>query len=73
MTREEAVGYWKEIVNLVFSAEHYLIMDEWLLRLKVAQQASEEERLKVHEEYITAIAKEIVECMTDEEVEMLEE
>jgi len=72
MTREQAVGYWKEVVNIVYSAEH-LIVNEWLPRLKEAQQASEKERLKVNEEYNTAIAKEIVELMTDEEVEMLEE
>jgi hypothetical protein len=72
MTREEAVGYWKEIVTIVYSAEN-LIVFEWLPRLKEAQQASVEERLKVHEEYRTAIAKEIVERLTDEEVERLEE
>lgn len=70
MTREQAVGYWKAIANVVFSAEN-LIVHEWLPRLKEAQQASAEELLKVHEEYITAIAKEIVKRMTDEEVERL--
>ena len=59
MQREETINRWKGIVTSVWHAEDN-ISSEWLPRLKNAKGGSPEEIRKVADEYVTAVATEII-------------
>ena len=67
MTREEAIVRWKPIVQAVLSVENDLD-DEWLPRLKDAKGKSSKEQIRLVDEYLTAIATEIVSRTSDDEL-----
>lgn len=67
MTREEALDRWETIVRVVFRAEDK-IADDWHDRLTEATKLSKEVQSVVAEEYCEAVAKEIVDRMTDKEL-----
>lgn len=70
MTREQAIERWKPIIQAVFAAENDVI-DQWQARLKAAKKMAAEEQVKVIDEYLTAIATEIVNRISDKELEEL--
>lgn len=67
MTREEAIERWATIAMAVFRAEDK-IADDWHDRLTEATKQSKEVQSVVAEEYCEAVAKEIVDRMTDKEL-----
>lgn len=67
MTRQEAINHWAAIVHTVFAAE-YAIMDDWKYRLIAARLLSKEEKQKLSDEYLEAVATEIVSRTTGEEL-----
>ena len=69
MTRHQAIEHWKPIIYAVFTAEDAII-DGWRDRLKEA--AKNGESIKVLDEYLTAVAVEILSRTSDEELEKME-
>lgn len=70
MTRQEAIGHWKDIAMAVFHAEDKL-KDVWLPQLREAKHMSKEEREHIADRYLEAVATEIVSETTDKELEEL--
>lgn len=66
--KTEVIDKWKLIISAVFEAEA-AISEDWEFKLKAAKHLGKEEREKISQEYITAIAEEIVSHTTDEEIE----
>ena len=60
MDREELILHWMDIIAAVFSAEDS-IKPEWEPRLKLALQMSPDERVELCDNYLRAIAVEILE------------
>ena len=56
--RKELIERWKDIASAVFKAENRII-DEWLPRLNSAKK-KEENAVRVVDDYLTAIAEEII-------------
>ena len=71
MTREEAIERWKQIAASVFWAEE-AIAQEWDDRLHAAPSMTHEEQQQFADEYMTAIATEIVSKTSDEELAAME-
>lgn len=71
MTRQEAINRWKDIAETVFWAEE-AIAKEWDERLHAAPSMNREEQQKFAQEYLTAIATEIVSRTTDEQLSAME-
>ena len=71
MTRQEAIERWKFIANCVFWAEE-AISEEWDERLHAAPSMTREEQQQFADEYMTAIATEIVSKTSDEELAAME-
>ena len=71
MTRQEAIERWKFIANRVFLAEE-AISEEWDERLHAAPSMTREEQQQFADEYMTAIATEIVSKTSDEELAAME-
>ena len=67
MTREEAIERWADIASTVFWAEEN-ISEEWYERLKAAHTMTKEEQHELADQYCKAIATEIVNSSTDEEL-----
>lgn len=65
MTRKEAIEHWKPIIRAVFTAEDAII-DEWRPRLEAAVENGDS--IKALDEYITAVAEEILSMTTDNEL-----
>lgn len=59
MDAKERVEHWKFIVRAVFAAEDS-IKDKWKDILKATKNMSDEDKHKVADEYVTAVAKEIL-------------
>jgi hypothetical protein len=70
MTRQEAIDHWKDIASTVFWAEQS-ISKEWDERLHAAPSMTREEQQQFADEYMTAIATEIVSRTSDEELEKI--
>lgn len=66
--RTEAIDRWKLIISTVFAALAS-ISNDWEFRLRAAKHLGKKEREKISQEYIMAIAEEIVSHTTDEEIE----
>lgn len=71
MTRQEAINRWKDIAESVFWAEE-AISKEWNDRLHAAPSMTREEQQQFADEYLTAIATEIVSRTTDEQLAAME-
>lgn len=71
MTRQEAIERWKSIAKTVFMAEEAIIK-EWDERLHAASSMTNEEQHQFIDEYMTAIATEIVSATSDEELAEIE-
>ena len=71
MTRQEAIERWENIASTVFWAEE-AISKEWNERLHAAPSMTHEEQQHFADEYMTAIATEIVSKTTDEELASIE-
>lgn len=71
MTRQEAIERWKLIAKTVFIAEE-AISKEWNERLHAALSMTNEEQHQFTDEYMTAIATEIVSKTSDEELAEIE-
>lgn len=71
MTRQEAIERWKDIAKTVFFAEE-AISKEWNERLHAALSMTNEEQQQFIDEYMTAIATEIVSKTSDEELAEIE-
>lgn len=71
MTRQEAIERWKSIAKTVFMAEA-AISKEWDERLYAAPSMTNEEQQQFIDEYMTAIATEIVSKTSDEELAEME-
>ena len=71
MTRQAVIERWKFIVNRVFCAEE-AISEEWDERLHAAPSMTHEEQQQFADEYMTAIATEIVSKTSDEELAAME-
>ena len=67
MTRQESIERWKFIAKTVFIAEE-AISKEWDERLHAAPSMTNEEQQQFIDEYMTAIATEIVSKTSDEEL-----
>jgi len=67
MTRQEAIDRWKDIAEAVFQAEG-AIGEEWDERLHAAKSMTPEEKRQFADEYMTAIATEIVSKTSDEQL-----
>jgi hypothetical protein len=67
MTRQEAIDHWKDIASTVFWAEE-AISKEWDERLHAAPSMTREEQQQFADEYMTAIATEIVSSTSDDEL-----
>lgn len=67
LTRTEAIQRWKDVANAVFWAEG-AISEKWNKRLNAAQCTTSEEKKQLADEYLTAIATEIVNHTTDEQL-----
>ena len=67
MTREEAIEHWAAIAETVFWAEERIAKD-WHDRLSDAPNLSKKEQHKLAQDYCHAIAKEILNKTTDEEL-----
>ena len=70
MTRNEAIEHWKPIIQAAFAAENAVI-DQWKAKLKEAKKMTNEKQVKVIDEYLTAVATEIVSKMSDEDLDEL--
>ena len=68
MTRNEVIEHWKPIIYAVFTADAAII-DGWKDRLKEA--AKNGESIKALDEYLTAVAVEILSRTSDEELEKM--
>ena len=71
MTRQEAIERWSYIADTVFWAEEN-IAQEWHERLKEAPTLNKEEQHELAGEYCKAIATEIVNKMTDEQLAQID-
>lgn len=71
MTRQEVIERWKDIAKTVFFAEE-AISKEWNERLHAALSMTNEEQQQFIDEYMTAIATEIVSATSDEELAEIE-
>lgn len=71
MTRQEAIERWKDLAETVFWAEE-AISEEWDERLHAAPSMTREEQQQFAQEYMTAIATEIVSRTSDEELAAME-
>ena len=71
MTRQEVIERWKDIISTVFWAEE-AINKEWKERLHAAPSMTHEEQQQFADEYMTAIATEIVSKTSDEELAAME-
>lgn len=71
MTRQEAIDRWKDLAETVFWAEES-IAKEWDERLHAAPSMTREEQQQFADEYMTAIATEIVSKTSDEELAAME-
>lgn len=71
MTRQEAINRWKDLAETVFWAEGS-IAKEWNERLHAAPSMTREEQHQFADEYMTAIATEIVSKTSDEELAVME-
>ena len=71
MTRQEAIELWKSMAAAVFMAEE-AISKEWNERLHAAPSMTHEEKQQFIDEYMTAIATEIVSKTSDEELAEME-
>ena len=71
MTRQEVIERWKDIISTVFWAEE-AISKEWDERLHAAPSMNREEQQKFAQDYLTAIANEIVSKTSDEELAAME-
>lgn len=71
MTRQEAIEHLKDIAKIVFFAEE-AISKEWNERLHAALSMTNEEQKQFIDEYMTAIATEIVSKTSDEELAEME-
>ena len=71
MIRQEAIERWKSIAKTVFIAEE-AISKEWDERLHAAPSMTNEEQHQFIDEYMTAIATEIVSATSDEELAEME-
>ena len=71
MTRQEAIDRWKSIAKTVFFAEE-AISKEWNERLHAVSSMTHEEKKQFADEYMTAIATEIVSKTSDEELAEME-
>lgn len=71
MTRQEAINRWKDLAETVFWAEES-IAKEWNERLHAAPSMTSEEQQQFADEYMTAIATEIVSKTSDEELAVME-
>jgi len=58
-SREELIDHWADIAATVFHAEDE-ISDEWFPKLRKAKELPGDERRKLAEDYLRAIAAEIV-------------
>ena len=67
MTREQAIERWTDIVGTVFWAEDR-ISDIWKEKLKAMVNRPKEERETITHEYCRAIAIEITNATSDEEL-----
>jgi len=68
MTRQQAIDRWKDVIRSVFAAEDKLSA-QWHERLSATKEMPPEERRKLADEYLTAIANEILSKTSDEELE----
>lgn len=71
MTRQESIDRWKSIAKTVFIAEE-AISKEWNERLYAAPSMTNEEQQQFIDEYMIAIATEIVSKTSDEELAEME-
>ena len=71
MTRQESIERWKFIARTVFIAEE-AISKEWDERLHAAPSMTNEEQQQFIDEYMTAIATEIVSKTSDDELAEME-
>ena len=71
MTRQEAINRRKDLAETVFWAEE-AISEEWTERLHAAPSMTHEEQQQFADEYMTAIATEIVSKTSDEELAAME-
>lgn len=71
MIRQEVIDGWKSIAKTVFMAEA-AISKEWDERLYAAPSMTNEEQQQFIDEYMTAIATEIVSKTSDEELAEME-
>lgn len=67
LTRNEAIKRWKDVANAVLWAQE-AISKEWNERLRVVPFMAHEKQLQFADEYLTAIATEIVNHTTDEQL-----
>jgi len=71
MTREQAIERWTDITGTVFWAEDR-ISDVWNDKLKAMADRPKEERIAFTQEYCRAIAIEITNATSDEELAAIE-
>lgn len=57
--RETMILHWMDIAAAVFKAEDE-ISDEWFPKLRATKDATKEEKARIADEYLRAIATEIV-------------
>lgn len=67
-TKDELIEHWMGIVACVFQAEDKL-RDEWAPRLKEALHLSPDERVELCDDYLRAIAEEILSKTDQEELQ----
>lgn len=67
MTRQEAIKRWTDIARAVFTAENK-INKGWHERLKAAISLSSEQQSAVADEYCKAVATEIVNNTSEEQL-----
>ena len=67
MTRQEAIERWTNVARAVFTAEER-ISKEWHERLKAATSLPSEQQVAVADEYCEAVAKEIVNNTSEEQL-----
>ena len=71
MNRQQAIERWKVIAQAVFWAED-AIYGAWAERLKTVNDLSREDRERIADEYCEAIATEIVNKVSDEQLAQME-
>ena len=69
MTRQQASEHWKPIIKAVFVAEES-ISDAWQQKLKEAANLPPDEQIRFLDEYLAAVAEEILSKTTDEEINL---